>query len=171
MPRLAKGSRRSSVDTITASFFLVFDEYMKKKKSRATIIGFTNDNNSKGIITDWLSSYNLYDDAKSGFERVFLAASPKSFSRKLLQLNAQVHILDTLQFRVFPKSGKSKLSFIYRKMYILVELCGFITHHIPVFITNNNDKLDCCQPKFITECLLIFYRDGNCNIFPLSMID
>jgi hypothetical protein len=55
--------------------FLAFDEYITQKKKRATIIGFINDDkNNKDIITDWMSSYQLYEDAKSGFNSAFQAA-------------------------------------------------------------------------------------------------
>ncbi|KAI9243689.1 hypothetical protein BY458DRAFT_591557 [Sporodiniella umbellata] len=61
--------------------FKALEEYIEKKKSRATIVGFMNDDidKNKDLITDWLAPYVDYEDAKKDFRRAFIAAYQRRF--------------------------------------------------------------------------------------------
>ncbi|CAO3666577.1 unnamed protein product [Rhizopus stolonifer] len=92
-----------------------FNEYIERKKSRATIIGFINDNdNNKDIITDWLSSYSLYDEAKGGLKRSFLTAYTKRFprnkARELSDFDISVEFAASQAIKSITKDGISTLA-------------------------------------------------------------
>lgn len=73
--------------------FLAFDEYITQKKRKATLIGFLNhDKENTNIITDWVSSYMFYDDAKKGLNRAFQTAFKKHYPNERTKKTADVDI-------------------------------------------------------------------------------
>ncbi|CEP12198.1 hypothetical protein [Parasitella parasitica] len=91
------------------------DEYITQKKKNATLLGFINhDKENANIITDWMSSYAYYDEAKNGLNRAFQTRFKKHYpnkrTKKAANIDISVQFEDSQATKDITKDGTKILS-------------------------------------------------------------